>query len=259
MFNQHISHEEIEALPYVAFGGKITVVDKPEKLAAAVSYLTQERILGYDTESRPTFTRGVHYGVSLVQLSSADHAFLLRIDKIGIPPELVALLQSRQVLKVGVAINDDIRGMQRVKAFRPQGFIDLQKLAEAYGVEDKALKKLAAIVLNLRISKSQQTSNWAAARYTAEQKLYAATDAWVCREIYLKLMESEPVATPDPKPEAAENDAAEKATKSKKSKKWRGNRQRKVSMMRKAQRQAGALPKAAPQGNHKSRSSSNEH
>jgi ribonuclease D len=245
MFNPHITHEEIEALPYVAFGGKITIVDRPEKVAAAASYLMQEKILGYDTETRPTFTRGVHYGVSLVQLSSADYAFLFRIDKIGIPPELVALLQNRQVLKVGVAINEDIRGMQRVEAFKPQGFVDLQKFTEAYGIEDKALKKIAAIVLNLRISKSQQTSNWAAVRYSSEQKLYAATDAWVCREIYLKLMECEPLITPAPVEEFAEKStAAAKKGSAKKPSKWsRAKKRRKISMMRKAQQPAGNLPK----------------
>jgi ribonuclease D len=237
MFNPHITHEEIELLPYVAFGGKITVVDKPEKVAAATACLMQEKILGYDTESRPSFARGVHYGTSLVQLSTADQAFLFRVDKIGVPKELAALLQCKEVLKVGVAIGEDIRGMQRIGAFKPQGFVDLQLLADRYGIADKALKKIAAIVLNLRISKSQQTSNWAALRYTSEQKLYAATDAWVCREIYLKLMELQPLPTPPPAAEAAEKNEPNKAKVHKK----RHKRRRKPSMMRKAQQPAGAL------------------
>ncbi|MDR0712155.1 MAG: 3'-5' exonuclease domain-containing protein 2 [Prevotellaceae bacterium] len=250
MFTQHITHEEIEALPYVAFGGKITIVDKPEKVAAAVSHLMQEKLLGYDTETRPNFTRGVHYRISLVQLSSADRAFLFRIDKIGIPKELLELLQNGQVLKIGVAINDDIQGMQRIRAFKPQGFVDLQKITEAYGIEDKALKKIAAIVLNLRISKSQQTSNWAALRYTAEQKLYAATDAWVCREIYLKLKESNPQLIALPQPEKAKNDAEIKAAGSSKYKNRRKKRQGKISIIRKAQQKAGALSPANLQHPH---------
>ncbi|MDR0415680.1 MAG: 3'-5' exonuclease domain-containing protein 2 [Prevotellaceae bacterium] len=258
MFRQHITHEEIEELPYVAFGGKITIVDRTEKVAAAVACLMEEKILGYDTESRPTFTRGVHYGVSLVQLSTADQAFLFRIDKIGIPPELVELMQSRQSLKVGVAVNDDVRGMQRVKAFKPQGFVDLQNLAEAYGIEDKALKKLAAIVLDLRISKSQQTSNWAAARYSSEQKLYAATDAWVCREIYLKLMESEPLKAPaqkDGEAAVAKKPAAEGAGVSAKPSGGRRDKRkrRKTSMLRKAQQPAGTLPKNSRNSNDSSK------
>jgi hypothetical protein len=249
MFSPHITHEEIEELPYVAFGGKITIVDKREKVAVAVSCLMQERVLGYDTETRPSFTRGVHYGVSLVQLSTADHAFLFRIDKIGVPKELVELLQSKQVLKIGVAIGEDIRGMQRIGAFRPQGFVDLQQLTELYGIADKALKKIAAIVLNLRISKSQQTSNWAAQRYTAEQKLYAATDAWVCREIYLKLMERPPLTSPPPAPESAANGAAAGRATTKKAA-GRRTKPRRMSMLRKAQ-QAGTLTHTTPNDKHK--------
>ncbi len=237
MFAPHITHEEIDALPYVAFGGKITVVKKREDVAAAVERLAQEKVLGYDTETRPSFTRGVRYGVSLLQLSSAEQAFLFRVDMVGIPPELAALMQNKDILKIGAAINEDIRGMQRIAPFKAQGFVDLQKMAEAYGIEDKALKKMAAIVMKVRISKSQQTSNWAIATYTAEQKLYAATDAWICREIYLKLLEAgagkiSPVAveafidSEKPKP-----------------KKVTSKPRRRVSMMRKAQQKAGELKK----------------
>ncbi len=240
MFAPHITHEEIDVLPYVAFGGKITVVKKEEDVAAAVAYLSQEKVLGYDTETRPSFTRGVRYGVSLLQLASAEQAFLFRVDKVGIPADLVALLQSKQVLKIGAAINEDIRGMQRIAPFKAQGFVDLQKMAEAYGIEDKALKKMAAIVLGLRISKSQQTSNWAAVNYTADQKLYAATDAWICREIYLRLLDAggekiSPIATesfvdlekPKPKPK----------------KTGTPRRSRRMSMMRRAQQKAGEVKK----------------
>ncbi|MDR3188347.1 MAG: 3'-5' exonuclease domain-containing protein 2 [Prevotellaceae bacterium] len=249
MFNTHITHEEIEELPYVAFGGKITVVDKREKVSSAISRLMQEPILGYDTETRPSFTRGVHYGTSLLQLSTAEEAFLFRIDKIGVPKELVALLQCKEVLKIGVAIGEDIRGMQRIGAFKPQGFVDLQQLTDRYGIEDKALKKIAAIVLNLRISKSQQTSNWAALRYTAEQKLYAATDAWVCREIYLKLLEVQPLPPPPPPP-PAENAAEGSKTAKAKGRKSRYRKQRRASARRKAQQAADAPANANPHNHH---------
>ena len=195
MFDPQITHEDVDALPYVAFGGKITLVKRAADVAAAAEYLALQPVLGYDTETRPSFARGEHYGVSLLQLATAEQAFLFRVDKVGLPLPLLELLQRRQPLKVGVAIGDDIRGLQRIAPFTPQGFVDLQKMAEAYGIQDKALKKVAAIVLGLRISKSQQTSNWGAYSYSAEQKLYAATDAWVCREVYLKLLErSEEIA-----------------------------------------------------------------
>jgi len=196
MFAHHITNEEIDELPYVAFGGKITVVRKAADVPAAVAHLVQQKVIGYDTEARPSFTRGLQYGVSLLQLSSAEQAFLFRVDKVGLPDDLLALLQNRQVLKVGAAIHDDIRGLQRIAPFKAQGFVDLQKLTAAYGIEDNSLKKMAAIVLGFRISKSQQTSNWAAMSYTAEQKQYAATDAWVCREIYMKLLNQHDEVSP---------------------------------------------------------------
>ncbi|MDR1225870.1 MAG: 3'-5' exonuclease domain-containing protein 2 [Prevotellaceae bacterium] len=189
MFAPHITHEEVEVLPFVAFGGDITLVDNDNvDINAVAGYLMQQPVLGYDTESQPSFVRGVHHGVSLLQLSTNDRAFLLRVDKIGIPKPLIPVLQNPKILKIGAAIGEDIRGMQRVQRFRPQGFIDLQKMVESYGIQDKAVKKMAAIVLQVRISKSQQTSNWGAKKYTREQMLYAATDAWVCREIYMKLI-----------------------------------------------------------------------
>lgn len=193
IYPAHITHEEIEELPYVSFGGKINTVESLDNIKEIASYLLSQRVLGYDTETKPSFTKGVRYGVSLLQLSDNEEAFLFRLDKIGLPSELVPILQSPDILKVGAAISEDVRGMQKLRKFKPQGFVDLQKIVCNYGIEDKAVKKMAAIVLNLRISKSQQTSNWGAEKYTPEQKLYAATDAWVCREIYLKLRNSQMV------------------------------------------------------------------
>ncbi|GHT11634.1 3'-5' exonuclease [Bacteroidia bacterium] len=184
----HIAHEEIEQLPYVSFGGKINVIEDLSQVPPMVEYLLAQTVLGYDTETRPSFRKGVRHQVSLLQLASGDEAFLMRIDKIGIPNELIAVLQSPTIIKVGAAIRDDIKGMQKLHRFAPRGFIDLQDYAMQFGIEDKAVKKLAAIVLRLHISKSQQTSNWGNAIYTEAQKQYAATDAWICREIYLKLL-----------------------------------------------------------------------
>ncbi|GHT73828.1 3'-5' exonuclease [Bacteroidia bacterium] len=187
---EHITGEEIERLPYVSFGGKITLVEKLSLVPAMVEYLLAQSVLGYDTETQPCFTKGDRHRMSLVQLSSGDEAFLIRVDKIGFPAALIPVLQSPDIIKVGAAIHDDIKGMQRMHRFTPRGFIDLQKYVEQFGILDKAVKKMAAIVLQLRISKSQQTSNWARKRYTEEQKKYAATDAWVCREIYLGLQKN---------------------------------------------------------------------
>jgi ribonuclease D len=148
--------------------------------------------LGFDTESRPNFSpQHHHYGVALLQLSGPDRAYLFRIKKLSNFRRLFKILASEDIIKVGAAVGDDIHGLQRYAAFKPAGFVDLQKIVWEYGIRDKSVKKMAAIILGIRISKTQQLSNWEADTLSESQKKYAATDAWVCREMYLKLLSSE--------------------------------------------------------------------
>ena len=130
----------------------------------------------------------VHYGTALLQLSGKERAFLFRVGKLGMPRRLCRILSSEKIVKVGAAVRDDIRGLQRYNSFKGNAFVDLQQKAEEYGITDKAVKKLSGIILGVRISKSQQLSNWEAETLGEAQKLYAATDAWICREMYLKLI-----------------------------------------------------------------------
>ncbi|MGL4364745.1 MAG: 3'-5' exonuclease [Bacteroidales bacterium] len=187
MFVAKITKDEIANLPRCSFSGELIVADTMLSFVRAMKCLENESILGYDTETRPSFTKGVRYGVSLLQLSTANYACLFRVDKIGLPKELVRLLENEKIFKIGAAVHDDVRGLQQIENFNPAGFVDLQTLAPKFGIEDKSLKKMAAIILGVRISKSQQTSNWANSVYSSEQKLYAATDAWICREMLLCL------------------------------------------------------------------------
>ncbi|MBR4756503.1 MAG: 3'-5' exonuclease domain-containing protein 2 [Bacteroidales bacterium] len=194
MYRISISPEEIEKLEPAAFGGKIKVIDGVGlDFLKAVSYLRRQKILGFDTESRPCFSPGQpHYGVSLLQLSGADKAYLFRIKLMGgIPKALRSILSDESVLKVGAAVSDDVRGLMKHHDFVPKSFLDLQKIVWEYGIKDKSVKKMAAIILGIRISKTQQLSNWEAEKLSEAQQLYAATDAWVCREMYLKLSASE--------------------------------------------------------------------
>ena len=144
-------------------------------------------LLGFDTETRPTFKKGGRNNVSLIQLSTSEFAGLFRINKIGIPAEMIKLLSDPSVKKVGVAVHDDIKFLKVVKKFNPEGFIDLQSFVKDFGIESSGLKKLAAIVLGVRISKRQQVTDWEAEQLTEAQQIYAATDAWVCHQIYEKL------------------------------------------------------------------------
>ena len=126
-----------------------------------------------------------------MQLSGPDKAFLFRINRMGMHRRLCNLMASDKIIKVGAAIHDDIRGLQRRHDFQPAAFVDLQKIVYEWGIRDKSVKKMAAIILGIRVSKTQQLSNWEAERLSESQCRYAATDAWVCREMYLKLLASE--------------------------------------------------------------------
>ena len=194
MYRISISPEEIEKLEPASFPGKIKVVDSLGlEFLKAVRYLKRQKVLGFDTESRPCFSPGQpHYGVSLLQLSGQEKAYLFRIKLIGdIPKQLRAILSDENIIKVGAAVNDDVRGLEKHHDFQPKAFVDLQKMVWEYGIKDKSVKKMAAIILGIRISKTQQLSNWEAETLSDAQCAYAATDAWVCREMYMKLLASE--------------------------------------------------------------------
>ena len=194
MYKISISPEEIEKLEPAGFPGKIKVIDSIGlDFLKAIRYLRKQTVIGFDTESRPCFSPGQpHYGVSLLQLSGADKAYLFRIKMMGdIPKPLRAILSDESIIKVGAAVNDDVRGLEKHHDFVPKSFVDLQKIVWEYGIKDKSVKKMAAIILGIRISKTQQLSNWEAEVLSDAQRAYAATDAWVCREMYMKLMASE--------------------------------------------------------------------
>lgn len=186
-YRSSISNESLDLLPRTTFTGKIHLVQNFEELNEAINYLKNQSILGFDTETRPSFKKGQVFPVALLQLSTTEHAFLFRLNQIGISPGLAKLLASPAIIKVGAAIRDDIKVLQRLTTFKPHGFIDLQTMAKEYGIENLSLKKLAGIVLGVRISKSQRLTNWDAAHLTEQQQQYAATDAWIAHEIYCKL------------------------------------------------------------------------
>ena len=193
MFTESITPQELEKLEFASFPGKIIVIDSVgAEFNRAIAYLRSQKVIGFDTETRPTFSAShPHYNVSLLQLSGPDRAYLFRLNKIGMHRRLCNLLASEKVIKVGAAIHDDIRGLQKLRDFVPARFEDLQKMVWEWGIRDKAVKKMSAIILGFRISKTQQLSNWEAETLSESQCRYAATDAWVCREMYLKLMASE--------------------------------------------------------------------
>ena len=210
MFQISISPDEIAALELASFPGEIVVVDDAESplMAQAIRYLKRQTVIGFDTETRPTFSPDQHpTGTALLQLSGSGKAFLFRLKKCGFPRALASVLANPNILKIGAATLDDVRGLQKITKFAPKGFVDLQNIVWEYGIRDKSVKKMAAIILGVKISKAQQLSNWETEHLSESQMKYAATDAWICREMYLKLLASEkhPLTEEELCPERAEN------------------------------------------------------
>ena len=188
MYKENITAEELAEHELSWFKGEIVLVDNLKTFYRVFPRLLKSDLLGFDTETRPTFKKGKKNAVSLIQLSTGDLACLFRINKIGIPNELVDLLSDRAIIKAGVAVHDDVRFLEVVRKFTPEGFVDLQTLVKDFGIQSSGLKKLAAIVLGFRISKRQQVTDWEAEQLSEAQQIYAATDAWVCYQIYKKLV-----------------------------------------------------------------------
>ena len=184
MFKESITREELTDLPLRWFDGEIVIVDNMEKMLRAVEILSKAKVVGFDTETKPAFKKGVFNKVALLQLSVKDRAFLFRINRIGLPKEICKILANPKIIKPGVAINDDIKALNKIQPFIPNGFVELQENAKTLGITDFSLKKLAAITCGFRISKGQQLSNWEADVLSEAQQIYAATDAWAALEIF---------------------------------------------------------------------------
>ena len=187
-FIASIDNDTVASLPAARIDGRIIVVDTDEGVEAACRELNEADIIGFDTETRPSFKAGVSHKVSLLQLSTHDTCYLFRLNRIRLDNRILKILGSRRILKVGADVAGDIRSLHALRHFTADGFIDLQHEAPHWGIEDKSLRKLSAIVLGQRVSKAQRLSNWEATTLTEQQQEYAATDAWVCLIILDKLM-----------------------------------------------------------------------
>ncbi|MDX9811984.1 MAG: 3'-5' exonuclease [Bacteroidales bacterium] len=188
-----VSGDELRDYDLSWFRGEIVVIDNIKAFRENFPRLLGSRILGFDTETRPSFKKGRKNKVSLIQLANENLACLFRINRIGLPEELADLLADPGVVKTGVAIHDDLKSLKNIRRFSPSGFIDLQGYVKDFGIKSAGLKKLSAIVLGFRISKQQQVTDWEAETLTEAQAVYAATDAWVCHQIYVKLNNDRPV------------------------------------------------------------------
>lgn len=184
-----IPKETLAQLPAAEFGGKIVLVDKPEKVESVIEELKKADILGFDTETRPNFKKGSHYDMALIQLSTPDCCYLFRTNIIGFPQPLLDILENKDILKVGLSIHDDFLNLKKVAEVEPAGFIDLQPFVKEYKIADNSLSRLYAILFGERISKRQRLTNWEAPELTDLQEKYAALDAFACVKIYQHLIQ----------------------------------------------------------------------
>ncbi|MBS1950012.1 MAG: 3'-5' exonuclease domain protein [Cytophagales bacterium] len=185
-----ITAEEINVLPLRAFEGDIILIDQPKEISKAFEFINEQPLVGFDTETKPVFVRGHQNKVALMQIALPEKVYLIRLNKVGITTEIIHFLENTNILKAGIALRDDIKALQRLKKFEPQGIVELAQLAKSSGLREEGVKKLTGLLLGFRISKVAQTSNWEASLLNEKQLSYAATDAWVCLEIYKSLKQA---------------------------------------------------------------------
>lgn len=187
-YQAKIDKETVKDLPIVHTDCEIELIDTTEGVQSAVEYLMQSNIVGFDTESKPSFTKGKPNRIALMQIASEKRCYLFRLQMIGNSEPLKAFLENPKIKKIGIALQGDLRNLRVWAKFEPSNFVDLQSIVGRYGIEELGLQRIYAIIFGKKISKSQQLSNWEAKILNKAQQVYAATDAWACRQIYMKLM-----------------------------------------------------------------------
>lgn len=195
-----ISREELLELPVRRYEGEVCLVETPQQLERALADIHDERVVGFDTETRPAFRKGESYSPSLVQAATANVVYLFQLRRSEVLPVVAGMLEAAPIVKTGVSVARDLRDLQAVVPFRPRNVLDLEGVARRGGLKQTGVRNLAGMLLGFRIPKGNTTSNWAAHTLTPAQIAYAATDAWACRELYLRFESLGMLTLPDPSP-----------------------------------------------------------
>lgn len=188
MLLQKIDKETLSKLPAETFTGRIELVQTPAAAEKAMRYLMDQPIVGFDTETRPSFRKGDNHKVALMQLSTDNICFLIRLNRLGVFPALKEFLECESVVKIGLSTKDDFHMLNILTHVEPKGFVELQSMVKDYGIGEASLTKIYALLFDKRISKAQRLTNWEAVELTPAQQHYAALDAWACLKIYRELI-----------------------------------------------------------------------
>lgn len=181
-----ISREAMAALPIRRYDGPVCVVATRTELNDALADIQQETVVGFDTETRPAFKKGERYDPALVQVATARAVYLFQLRRVDVIPGLAAMLSAPHIVKAGVAVARDLKELKEVFSFAEKNVIDLGVIGRRYGLEQTGVRNLAGIFLSCRVTKGARTTNWAATTLTPSQITYAATDAWIGRELYVR-------------------------------------------------------------------------
>jgi len=186
---QEISREEMSELPIRRYEGPVRLVAALPDLERAMEDICQESVVGFDTETRPAFRPGESYLPSLVQFATAGAVYLLQVQQQDYSAAMREIFSSDKIIKAGVSVAGDLLNLKKLFEFEDRAVVDLGKVAKRHGLKQTGVRNLAGIFLGTRIPKGAKTTNWAARRLTQQQISYAATDAWACRELYLRFKE----------------------------------------------------------------------
>ncbi|MEM8896187.1 MAG: 3'-5' exonuclease [Bacteroidota bacterium] len=187
MYPERITKAEVNELPLIRYEGPIALIDAEDDYREALKEIRKSKVLGFDTEKKPAFKKGQYFDVALIQIAIPEIVFLLRLNILGLRDGLTAIFEDPEIRKVGISIRDDIIDLQKMNRFNPQNIFEINDATAEIGIQNQGVRNLSAIILEARISKNQQTSNWENDQLHPKQQIYAATDAWVCLEIYNKL------------------------------------------------------------------------
>lgn len=191
IINDTITKQELAEMPKALYEGPITTVISETEAHKVFRAIEHYDIVGIDTETRPSFKKGKTNNVALLQISTTDHCWLIRLNRTGFTEDIKNFLENKNITKVGLSLKDDFRLLGKSIKIKPEAYIELQQYVENFGIKEKSLQKIYGILFGQKISKSQRLTNWEADELTEPQKRYAATDAWSCLIIYQKLKELE--------------------------------------------------------------------
>jgi ribonuclease D len=168
------------------FPGKIHLIMSDSELADV--NFSEITALGFDTETKPAFKKGDNFLTALMQLATDEVAYLIRLHHIRNFEPIRKVFENPAILKVGAAIAHDLKQLQRIFPFEHQGFVDIQKVAKEKGLKNLGLKNMTEEVFSATLYKGPKMTNWERQILTDEQRLYAATDAWIGLRLYEELM-----------------------------------------------------------------------